>query len=142
VCGVRDISRQRDEDEVGNERKIAIAKLTELVDAMPSFRERVDRFEETARSILHGLENGRSMGDCLEEQRAHDARRQTTDAFSEFERLRHDARLAMIFLAMTEGMTKADVARGWGLSRQWASKEVDAARLRFGDGGSSTSSSS
>ena len=38
----------------------------------------------------------------------------------------------MFRLALAEGMSKADIARAWGISRQWASREADAAIDKFG----------
>ncbi len=119
------------------ERDVVLAKLTEALAYLPLLRERIDAWEATSRGIEVGLGHGSTIAECLESQRSAKRRRETTDAFGEFERLRHDARLAMINLAVSEGMSKSDIARAWGISRQWAGKEVDAATRRHGPHASS-----
>jgi len=43
-------------------------------------------------------------------------RARLTDTLAEYERLRHDCRLALMLLAAAEGMNKSAIARAWGIS--------------------------
>ena len=53
-----------------------------------------------------------------------DHRTTVNEAMVDLERARHQFHRAMFLLAETEGSTKAEVGRAWGVSRQLVSRMV------------------
>jgi hypothetical protein len=116
------------------EREFALEKSAASLAYFDVLREALDDAERRARSVCAGLEAGASLAETFEAVDASTGRKRLTDTFAEFERLRHDARLALMLLAAGEGMNKSAIARAWGISPQWAGHEVEAARRTVGAG--------
>jgi len=110
------------------ERRLALEKNRHAIDYYDVLREAIDQAEEALNAIDSALEDGVALSEALAAADAPSVRRQMTDAIAEYERRRHDSRLAMMLLGLSEGMTKSDIARAWGISPQWAGQEVEAAR--------------
>ena len=110
------------------ERQHALERTTASLAYFDELRQALDDAERRARSVCAGLEAGVPLGEAFTAVDAPTGRRRLTDTFAEFDRLRHDARLALMLLAAAEGMNKSAIARAWGISPQWAGHEVDAAR--------------
>jgi hypothetical protein len=110
------------------EREFALARINRSLAYFDVLRRALDDVEVQAREVRAGIDSGRTVAESMAVVDGARFRRRATDVFGEFERLRHDARLGMILLAVSEGMTKAEVARTWGISPQWAGHEVSAAR--------------
>jgi len=111
----------------------AIERSRAALDYLAVLRDAVDRAEERGRDICAGLERGESLARVFGSADAADGRKQLTDTVAEYERLRHEARLYLMLLARSEGMSKSDIARAWGISPQWAGHEVDAAHRLVAD---------
>lgn len=110
------------------EREFALERTTASLAFFDVLREALDDAERRARTMCASLEAGVSLAEAFEAVDAPTGRKRLTDTFAEYERLRHDARLALMLLAAAEGMNKSAIARAWGISPQWAGHEVEAAR--------------
>ena len=114
---------------MSDQRTVAISRMNEVIEYLDTLRAAIDRIESSSRDLIASLQSGLTMADSLAAQGSGAVRQVTTDSFDQFARLRHSARLAMVALAISEGMTKADVSRAWGISPQWAGKLVAKAQL-------------
>ncbi len=110
------------------QRRLAIVRTRTAVAQMHALRVAIDEAEARSLAICGSLESGASVEESFEAADASSTRKRLTDAVAEYERLRHDARLALMLLGVSEGMTKSAIARTWGISAQWAGHEVEAAR--------------
>lgn len=101
---------------MGTERDVAVEKCREARDHLAVLREDLLRVEAQLRFIIDEIERGRTVADTFAAAEAAEGRRQLTQSIGTYEHLRHHARLALINLGKSEGMTNADVARSWGVS--------------------------
>ena len=65
----------------------------------------------------------------LEEVRSDKLSPKLTDSLKVYERLRHRARLRLIALGVSEGMTAADIQRHWSITRQLTSRALHEVQL-------------
>ncbi len=73
---------------------------------------------------------GRAL-DILVEQPSGRIRQRTSDAISEFESSRHRFRLALVAVAVAEGLNARQVGEAFGFSRQLASQYIKEAREKW-----------
>ena len=102
----------------------AAADLEELILATVELRRQLVTHEAVCRQVLSDVREQAVIGPVLPVVRADLWRSATTDAIKEFEGTRHRARLARVAMSVDEGMTIAEIARSWGVSRQLASRWV------------------
>ena len=103
------------------------------------YLEHLDTLEQTYRDLHEALDNAagavKVVGAHLRRGgRARDfaglidpapLRRSMADAMTTFERNRHQGQKHFFRLLIAEGMTMADIARAWGISRQLVSRLVN-----------------
>jgi len=114
------------------QRREALDRNRRALEYFDVLRKAIDEVETAATAVTEALEGGATLAEALAAVDAPGRRRQLTDAIAEYERRRHDSRLAMMLLGLSEGMTKSDMARAWGISPQWAGQEVEAAQRMRG----------
>lgn len=110
------------------ERELALDKMEAALRYLDVLREAIDDAQKRGEAIRSGVGAGATLHETFMAADAPSARRELTETLAEYERLRHDSRLALMLLAVSEGMNKSAIARIWGISPQWAGHEVEAAR--------------
>ena len=110
----------------------AAADLEELIESTVALRHRLVTHEVVCRRILAEVQHDTAIGCVLPAVRADRWRAAVTDAIKGFEASRHRVRLDLVGMSLDEGMTIAEIARSWGVSRQLASRWVHEALARTG----------
>ncbi len=116
------------EDPSVHERELALTKMGAALRYLDVLRDAIDDAQKRGEEIRSGLGAGATLHEAFTAVDAPTARRELTDTLAEYERLRHETRLALMLVAVAEGMNKSSIARMWGISPQWAGHEVEAAR--------------
>jgi hypothetical protein len=93
-----------------------------MMEAAAKLRDDLERHVEINREVVQALEQVGALGAALERIQAGEWRTRLTDSLARYELLRHRARLSLIAVGMEEGMTVADVAEQWSISRQLAAR--------------------
>jgi Homeodomain-like domain len=76
------------------------------------------------RRVNQQIERGMSALDVTYSTGMSDQRATLNAAMTRIEKARHEFHRAMFLLAEADGHTKTDIARAWGVSRQWVSHVV------------------
>jgi len=100
----------------------AVADLEELIESTVALRHRLVTHEAVCRRILDEVQHRAAIGCVLPAVRADRWRAAVTDAIKGFEVTRHRVRLDLVGMSLDEGMSIAEIARSWGVSRQLASR--------------------
>jgi len=95
-----------------------------LIERTAALRRELEDHEVTCRRILAHVAGDASIGWVLSEVGADRWRSSVTEAIQAFETSRHAVRISLVALSVADGMTIAEVARSWGVSRQLASRWV------------------
>ncbi len=110
-------------------RSSASSGLEELIEVTAALRRQLAVHESLCRRVLADVDGQVPVGRALTEVRADSWRSTVTTAIQEFEVTRHRARLALVAMSLQDGMSIAEIARAWGVSRQLASRWVQECRL-------------
>lgn len=110
----------------------AVADLEELIESTVALRHQLVTHEAVCRRILDEVRHEVAIGCVLPAVRADRWRAAVTDAMKGFEVTRHRVRLDLVGMSLDEGMTIAEIARSWGVSRQLASRWVQEALVLRG----------
>jgi hypothetical protein len=108
-----------DHDEL---RTKALEQMEQLLNAATTLLRDLEQHEAVCRRIIGAVRAGEPLGTVLEAAHSDKLRPQLTDTLNDYERHRHRARLRMIALGVSEGMTTADIQRHWAITRQLASR--------------------
>jgi ribosomal protein S20 len=111
-------------------RQDAIRTLREMEEAIVRTRAQLKFMETLMRRVRRLVENGGSATEVANQAHAASARAATSDIIKEVQAARHRAQQAQFKLAAAEGSTMAEIARGWGVSRQLVSRMVKEATPR------------
>jgi hypothetical protein len=122
------MSTEADVVDDGALRDRALEEMERLLAAVVTLRADLEEHEEVCRLIIRRLRVGAQVAPVLDDVRSHELRPKLTDSLSAYERLRHRARLRLIALGVSEGMTPGDVQRQWAITRQLASRALREAR--------------
>lgn len=98
------------------------------LEAARRLREDLETHETISRQIMEAVAEGRPLAAELRLQNAAEWRPALSDSIRSFERCRHQARLALIAVGLSEGMGAAEVGELWGITRQLVSRylrEID-----------------
>jgi hypothetical protein len=109
-------------------RTAAADSIVALIDATNALRSHLDTQEALCRAALVDILDDVPVSCVLPGVRADTWRPTLTEAIKGFEVVRHRSRLLLVAMAIDEGMSIAEVARAWGVSRQLASRWVREAR--------------
>jgi hypothetical protein len=112
----------------GAVRDRALDEMERLLAAAVTLRSDLEEHEAACRLIIDRIRVGQRMAPVLEEVRSQTLRPQLTDSLSAYERLRHRARLRLIALGVSEGMSAGDIQRHWAITRQLASRALQEIR--------------
>ena len=107
-----------------------MAGLEELLESTGELRRQLATHESTCRRVLAEVQGQVPIGCLLPAVGADTWRAAMTDAIKGFETSRHRARLALVAMSLDDGMSIAEIARSWGVSRQLASRWVHEAAAR------------
>jgi aspartate oxidase len=102
----------------------SIRTLQEMEDAIVRTRNQLKTMEIMMRRVRKMIESGRTAGEVAQANNAAVARAATSEIIREVQGSRHRAQQAQFKLAAAEGSTMAEIARGWGISRQLVSRMV------------------
>jgi hypothetical protein len=102
----------------------AARALGALIQTVSEVRKDLRAFESILKKIHHDLVAGDPVSDMLSRYRAGEVRASFSDRLNGIERARNASRLAMWRLQLSEGANIADIARGWGFSRQLISRAL------------------
>jgi ribosomal protein S20 len=105
-------------------REDAARTLQEMEEAIVRTRSQLKIMETLMRRVRKMIESGRSATEVAGVANAAQARAATSDIIREVQAARHRAQQAQFKLAAAEGSTMAEIARGWGVSRQLVSRMV------------------
>jgi len=105
-------------------REDASRTLKEMEEAIIRTRSQLKFMENLMRRVRKMIESGRSATEVATLANAAQARGATSDIIREVQAARHRAQQAQFKLAAAEGSTMAEIARGWGVSRQLVSRMV------------------
>jgi D-serine deaminase-like pyridoxal phosphate-dependent protein len=105
-------------------RSEAADRIVRLMDATSALRSQLDTQQSVSAVVLAAVLDDVPVSYVLPEVRADKRRSALTESIKEFELARHQTRLVLVAMAVDEGMSIADVARAWGVSRQLASRWV------------------
>ena len=112
----------------GELRDRALEEMERLHGAAVTLRTDLEEHEAACRLIIERIRAGDQMAPILDDVHSNKLRPKLTDALSGYERLRHKARLRLIALGVSEGMTPADIQRHWAITRQLASRALQEIR--------------
>jgi ribosomal protein S20 len=105
-------------------REDAARTLREMEEAIIRTRSQLKFMETLMRRVRKMIESGRTATEVANIANAAQARAATSDIIREVQAARHRAQQAQFKLAAAEGSTMAEIARGWGVSRQLVSRMV------------------
>jgi type II secretory pathway component PulF len=112
----------------GSEKVVSrkVRQLQQTIDgvlqASAQLRAVVTRYEKANRRLATLIGKGVPVMEALEQIHANGLRPELSEAITDLESARHAGRLAICALAMEEGASQSDVARGLNFSRQLASR--------------------
>jgi len=113
---------------------MAEVDLEDLIESTMVLERELVTHETVCRRILADVRNDVPIGCVLPAVHADQWRSALTEAIKRFEQTRHRARLVLVSMSLDEGMSIAEIARSWGVSRQLASRWVHEATAQPGPG--------
>jgi len=105
-------------------RRRSVAELEHLIEAAAVLRDDLDGHIAICEAIIAGVCDGEDLGSVLDAADSGTWRPKLTDSLTNYERLRHRARLRLIGLGVAEGMSVSDVERRWSITRQLANRSI------------------
>jgi hypothetical protein len=104
--------------------KVAIAAIERTIETSEALRANLRSNEAIGRKMIKRLEDGVPISECVDAAGAvaSKVRRDINDLLAEYERHRHEMRLAFIGPSLDEGMTIGAIGRTLGVSRQLAAR--------------------
>ena len=100
-----------------------VSELSTLMDATERLRETLARYKRASASLARRIEGGASVFEAFDDMDgAMHRHRELTEMLEEFERARHQVRLALFELAGAQGASMSELGRRLGISRQLASR--------------------
>ena len=105
-------------------RASAEAGIGDLIESTVMLQRQLVAHEAVCRRILADVREDMPVASLLPDVQADNWRSAVTAAIQGFEITRHRLRLVLVAMSVDEGMSIAEVARNWGVSRQLASRWV------------------
>jgi len=102
----------------------SIRTLREMEEAVVRTRNQLKVMETLLRRAGRLLESGKTATEVARLGNAAQARANTSEIIRQVQAARHSAQQAQFKQAAAEGSTMAEIARGWGVSRQLVSRMV------------------
>jgi transposase-like protein len=105
-------------------REESIRNFLEMEEAFARTRVQLKAMETTIRRARRLVEDGRPALDVAQAINAAETRAATSASIEQVQGVRHRTRQTQFKLAAAEGASMAEIARGWGVSRQLVSRMV------------------
>jgi len=112
-------------DDAEQLREDYIEHLTTIETAYGALRDALDRGTGAMRVVAEHVHRGGRASDFKGLIEPGPLRANLSTAMTDFERARHRGQQLFFRLLISEGMTMADIARAWGISRQLVSRLVN-----------------
>lgn len=113
---------QHNEDQVLARRRDVVSSMHEISAASKELKDQFDRLEIVTRKAVGQMERGERVLDVAQSMGLADRRETLNAAATRVRRGRHALQRAMFLLAVTEGDSRAEIARVWRVSRQLVSR--------------------
>jgi predicted transcriptional regulator len=97
-------------------------QTAELIECIENLRAVLLRYKQANVALSMLVEGGTPTLEALERVDASRLRPELTDALDQFAGARHEARVALLSLALRQGASMAEVGRAFSVSRQLASR--------------------
>ena len=99
-----------------------VQAVQELIAAVTAARAEMRRAEQALRRVVGRIENGETVESLIILRPPAEKRKAFLESLEEVHRTRHTVRQRVFAHAQQRGVTVADLARAWGISRQLASR--------------------
>jgi hypothetical protein len=99
-----------------------VQAVQDLIAAVAAARAEMRRAEQALRRVVGRIENGETVESLIVLRPPAEKRKAFLESLEEVHRTRHTVRRKVFTLAQQRGVTVADLARAWGISRQLASR--------------------
>lgn len=99
-----------------------VQAVEDLIDAVAAARAEMRRAEQALRRVVGRIEKGESVESLIGLRPPAEKRRAFLESLEEVHRTRHTVRRKVFIHAQQRGVSVADLARAWGISRQLASR--------------------
>ncbi len=99
-----------------------VQAVQELIAAVAAARAEMRRAEQALRRVVGRIENGEAVESLIVLRPPAEKRKAFLESLEEVHRTRHTVRRKVFIHAQQRGVTVADLARAWGISRQLASR--------------------
>ncbi|MGH9045148.1 MAG: helix-turn-helix domain-containing protein [Acidimicrobiales bacterium] len=120
----QDVSRHVTAAEMRRFRELAIATLAEAEEVVVRTRQQLKVMEGGMRRARRIMEAGHSAREVADMVDVGEIRSASSEVIQEIQAARHRAQLMQFRMAAAEGMSLAEIARHWGVSRQLVSRIV------------------
>jgi AraC-like DNA-binding protein len=111
--------------ESADARQAALAGLRGFQAEAAALREALRGYEHALDQVCHLIEHGHALHQVMAAIGVSDLRAELVEHLEHFETARHTMRVACFRVSLDEGLTVADVARLWGISRQLVSRLIN-----------------
>ena len=115
---------RREAPVAGPLRAPATTAVERLLESTQRLQQQLVAHEDVCHQILTDVRGDVPIDSLLAEVGADRWRSSVTNAVQSFEMSRHALRLVLVAMAVADGMSIAEIARTWGVSRQLASRWV------------------
>jgi len=105
-------------------------RISELLECSNRLRDLLQRYEAVNAELADNVGRGESADIALGSLRAPMRRRDVTETLEEFDGARHEVRLALA-LCLKDGVSRSEVGRYLGISRQLASRLAAEAERKY-----------
>ena len=99
-----------------------VQAVQDLIAAVAAARAEMRRAEQALRRVVGRIENGETVESLIVLRPPAEKRKAFLESLEEVHRTRHTVRRKVFTHAQQRGVTVADLARAWGISRQLASR--------------------
>jgi|ERR1022692_3191759 hypothetical protein len=103
---------------MANEQIATMKVLEAVIEASREVRQVLRQGETVYLRFLRRIEKGATVDEAFAGLGVPEFRREITDHLKALEHARHETRRAIIAYGLSEGMSRGDLARYWGVSRQ------------------------
>jgi len=100
----------------------ALEALDAVLEAGREARQALRRTGTVTRRLQRQIEKGTPVTEAMSALGLGDVRRDLSDQIDALVRARHSAQHAIVALAVSEGVSRGELARVWGVSRQLVSR--------------------
>jgi len=126
--GIMELDLEAGMADEGVLRDRALEEMERLLEAAVTLHADLQEHAAVCRQVIERIRAGDQVAPILDDVQSDKMRPKLTDSLGAYERLRHKARLRLIALGVSEGMTPGDIQRHWAITRQLASRALQEIR--------------